>query len=154
MARPAGRPPTPPELKVLRSRTPPSKEKPPGDAPSAIPEPPDDLGEPGRRAWVLYWEHARAWLKWTDLPLVERLCRLIDDAATIRAAVLDEGLTVKNKRTRRSAVHAGYNSMLGVFKSIERLEASLGFSPVDRSRVQDRSEDADDPLARWIAGKS
>ena len=151
MARPPGRPPIPRELKVLRGQAPPSQEKPPGDAPSTVPEPPDDLGEPGRRAWALYWEHARAWLKWTDLPLVERLCRLADDAAVIRAAVLDEGLTVKNKRTHRSAVHAGYNSMLGVFKAIERLEASLGFSPVDRGRVQDRSEPADDELAEWIA---
>jgi phage terminase small subunit len=153
MARPSGRPPIPRELKVLRGQAPP-QEKPTGAAPSTVPEPPDDLGEPGRRAWALYWEHARAWLKWTDLPLVERLCRLADDAAVIRAAVLDEGLTVRNKRTHRSAVHAGYNSMLGVYKAIERLEASLGFSPVDRGRVQDRNEDADDPLARWIAGKS
>jgi phage terminase small subunit len=150
MTRPPGRPPIPRELKVLRGQAPP-KVKPSGDAPEVGAEPPDDLGEPGRRAWGLYWQHGRGWLRGTDLPAVERLCRLIDDGAAIRATVMAEGLTVKNKRTGRSAVHTSYNSWLGLCKAIERLEASLGFSPVDRGRVQDRNEDADDPLADWIA---
>jgi hypothetical protein len=85
MTRPPGRPPIPRELKVLRGQAPP-KEKPSGDAPEVGAEPRDDLGEPGRRAWARYWVHARAWLKWTDLPLVERLCRLADDAAALHGA--------------------------------------------------------------------
>jgi hypothetical protein len=48
-------------------------------------------------------------------------------------------------------MHHSYSVLLGLLKAIERLEASAGLTPVDRSRVKDERSDATDPLERWLA---
>jgi P27 family predicted phage terminase small subunit len=146
--RPPGRPALPTALKVLHG-TDRGHPAPKGTTPAAMPEAPN-LGDAGREAWELYWTNGRAWLAETDRPVLERLCRLIDDAAAMRATIDAEGLTHVNARTKRSAVSALYNSLLGVGKQIASLEAACGFTPADRARLRFSGTAPEDPLERWI----
>ena len=150
--RPPGRPPTPPALKVVRGTAAKQTAGPAGDKLDGIPPVPDGIGDAGRSAWELYWRHGGSWLAETDRPLIERLCRLIHDAAELRATIEAEGLTVQNQKTGRSHVHALYNSLLGLEKSITSLEAACGFTPADRGRLRFAPE-VEDPLSRWERGE-
>jgi P27 family predicted phage terminase small subunit len=145
--RPPGRPALPTALKVLRG-TDRDHPAPKGKTPAAVPDAPD-LGLAGRDAWELYWTNGRPWLAETDRPVLERLCRLIDDAAAMRATIEAEGLTHVNARTKRSAVSALYNSLLGVGKQIASLEAACGFTPADRARLRFAAPEEDE-LQRWM----
>ena len=150
MSRPPGRPPMPSELRLLHDPRSRAKPQVAGDSPPTIPDVPDGLHPAGRAAWALYWQHGRTWLKETDRPIVERLCRLIGDAAVLREQVEADGLVHRQSRTRRATVHHSYNVLLGLSRAIERLEASCGFSPVDRGRIKVERDDSEDPLAKWM----
>lgn len=154
MSRPNGRPPTPTELKVLRGNPGrrPIADAPRGAIPAAIPAPPASLGDAGLRAWQLYWEYGRAWLAMTDLPHVERLCFLLDQADEMERVIRNEGLVFLSPRTKRSSPHYLLNNLLGLYKLISELESSCGFTPSDRARMKAAPKEVD-ALDRWMAGE-
>lgn len=149
--------PVAPELTVLRGNpghrpvSAPSTPKP--AAGGAIPRPPASLLAAGRAAWRRYWTGGRAWLGEADFEGVRRLCTLIDIATEVEAAVRAEGFLVKNARTKRSAVHAGFNTMLGIYKAIADLESAHGFPATERGRIK-TSSGAGDDIDRWMTGGS
>lgn len=154
MKRP-GPPTQPTELKLLNGN--PGKRKlpdsPPGVKPRTIPPEPVGLGPTGKAAWLLYWTHGRAWLALTDLPHVARLCRLMDAAATMEAAIAAEGMLIVNAKTKRSAAHFLLSQLLGMYNTIGDLESSCGFTPTDRARMKVTTDESDE-LDRWQAGKT
>ncbi len=146
----------PTELKVLNGnpghrRIPNS---PPGTKPRTIPPTPVGLGPIGSEAWTLYWTHGRTWLALTDAPHVARLCKLMDLADTCEKTLAEEGMLHKNPKTKRSAAHFLLSQLLGLYNTINDLEASCGFTPSDRSRMKAEPEDQGDALDKWQAGKT
>jgi hypothetical protein len=144
--------PEPVELKLLKGN-PGRRPLPSGsvaEKPLDTPEPPAYLGPAGRDAWNIYWTHGKPWLAYTDIPLIRRICRLIDRAEAIEAAVDAEGLMHLNGETGRSAVHHSFNTVLGLYSRIADLEASAGFNPSERGRMNLKPATVD-PLAEWQA---
>lgn len=148
--------PQPSELALLRGN--PGKRaipKPvPVAKPSTTPPVPVTLDSPGRAAWDLYWRYGSAWLAYTDIPMVTRLCEMVDDATAMRATIREEGLMHRNPRTKRSAAHFGLSQLLGVYKAIADLESAAGFTPTDRSRLKVDAPDEGDALEQHLARRS
>lgn len=126
-------------------------EAPPATKPERTPSPPRGLGNAGRAAWRRYWQAGRAWLSLGDYDAIWRACKLIDRAAAIEAAVDEEGFMVRNQRTKRSAVHAAFNNLLGVYRAIADLETAAGLPATERSRIRPEKTDGDE-IDRWKAG--
>lgn len=143
----------PPELVLLkgnpgrRSRP----KAPPAGKPGAAPPAPKGLGAAGRESWRLYWEGGKAWLSRGDQPGLIRACKLADRAAAIEAAIDAEGFMVVNRRTKRSAVHAAFNHLLGIYRTIAAIEQLAGLPATERGRVRAEKTDGDE-IDRWQSG--
>lgn len=145
--------PKPLELKVLEGNP---GRRPLGDVPSAekpvgLPSAPDGLATAGQAAWARYWRGGSAWLSLGDYDAIWRACKLIDRAAAIETAIDAEGFLVVNRRTKRSAVHAAFNNLLGVYRAIADLETAAGLPATERSRIRAEKHDGDE-IDRWMAG--
>jgi hypothetical protein len=84
---------------------------------------------------------------------VRRLCTLIDIAADVETRIRAEGFLHVNGRTKRSAVHAGFNTLLGIYKSIADLESAHGFPATERGRIKTTTAGGDE-IDRWKSGVS
>lgn len=145
--------PEPVELKLLKGNPGrrPIKDAPPADKPSKIPRAPTGLGSQGKATWQRYWTGGRAWLSLGDYDAIWRACKLIDRAAAIEAALDAEGFLVVNRRTKRSAVHAAFNNLLGVYRAIADLETAAGLPATERSRIRADRHDGDE-IDAWQRG--
>jgi P27 family predicted phage terminase small subunit len=153
MSRPNGRPPVPTELRVLRghpSHSSPKTRGAKGEIPSAIPGAPDSLGTAGKAAWTLYWQHGRAWLAMTDIPILTQLCETHDEADRLASAIREEGLVHVNDKTGRSFAHHLYNDLRGLRREIRELWSLCYMTPTDRGRANAKPTEVD-PLAEWAA---
>ena len=153
MSRPNGRPPVPTELRILRGH--PSHSSPKdrgvrGAIPSDIPLPPPSLGAAGQAAWALYWQHGRAWLAMTDIPILTQLCEAHDEAERLAERIRAEGFTQVNEKTGRSFAHHLYNDLRGLRKEIRELWSLCYMTPTDRGRANAKPTEVD-PLAEWMA---
>ncbi len=152
MSRPNGRPPKPTELKILEGN--PGRRPLGGTAkgsiPADIPPAPDHLGAAGQAAWRLYWQHGRAWLAMTDVPILTQLCEAHDEADRIADVIRDEGLTHLNDETGRSFAHHLYNDLRGLRREIRELWSLCYMTPTDRGRANVKPAEVD-PLAEWAA---
>ena len=126
-------------------------EAPPAGKPGGTPTTPKGLGPAGREAWRLYWEAGKAWLSQADRVALVRACKLADRAAALEAAIDAEGFLVVNGRTKRSAVHAGFNHLLGIYKAIATIEQIAGLPATERSRVRAEKTEGDE-IDRWKTG--
>lgn len=114
-------------------------------------------GGRGREYWTIYWTHAADWLGLTDLPAVTRLCELWDAYTAMMGAMASDGytVTVTNGRGRSSgsvgkqAAHPAWPTMNHLLQQMERLEGTLGFNPVDRSRIRVERSEKGSPLDEW-----
>lgn len=159
--RSAGRPAKP--IERHRAAGNPSKKRLPaaptaGDGLTATGKPimPRGLGTAGRTMWSRVWEGGKSWVApVSDRPLVEQLCRLADEAETLRK----ELATGKVGRWYETA-----NGQVVTHPAVKQLEQArvqmtawlsmLGFSPADRSRLglsEVRVKDEDDEMTRRIA---
>ena len=152
MSRTPGTKPAPTELKLLRGNPGrrPLGAKVRGDLPSDVPPYPETLGEVGRSEWDRYWTHGRAWLAHTDIAILTQLCEAQDEAARMRALILEEGLTSLNEKTGRSFAHHLYNDLRGLRREIRELWSLCYMTPTDRGRASVKPAEAD-PLAEWVA---
>ena len=152
MSRTPGTKPQPTELKLLRGNPGrrPLGGKVRGDLPTDVPPFPDTLGEVGRQEWTRYWQHGRAWLAHTDIAILTQLCEAQDEAARLRAMILDEGLTHVNEKTGRSFTHHAYNDLRGLRREIRELWSLCYMTPTDRGRANAKPTEVD-PLAEWAA---
>lgn len=145
--------PKPVELVVLEGN--PGRRKvptpPPAEKPSGVPPAPAGLGEAGAAAWERYWTGGRHWLSLADFDAIHRACKLNDRAAALEAAIETEGFLVVNRRTKRSAVHAGFNHLLGIYRAIAIIEQTAGLPATERSRIKPENSDGDD-VDRWMSG--
>ncbi len=110
------------------------------------PEPLRPLATPGRQMWDRMWAAGASWL-WerVDIEAVQLACELIDERATLRARVMQYGMTAERIQLR--AVEKHILIVLGI----------LGWAPGDRARIarmpngpgqQQGSNDLDEFLAR------
>lgn len=153
MSRTRGTKPVPTELKLLRGNP---GRRPVGSAatgtiPAAVPEPPAHLGDTGRAAWALYWQHGRAWLAMTDIPILTQLCEAHDEAQVLVGVIRAEGLTHRNGETGRSFAHHLYNDLRGLRREIRELWSLCYLTPTDRGRANVRPATGVDPLDEWLA---
>jgi hypothetical protein len=142
-----------PELTLLKGNSGhrPTPAAPPSGKPGSVLIAPKGLGPAGKQAWRLYWEAGRAWLSQADRVALLRACKLADRAALLEKAIDDEGFLVRNARTKRSAVHAGFNHLLGIYKAIATIEQVAGLPATERSRVR-AEQNAGDEIDRWQHG--
>lgn len=142
-----------PELVLLKGNPGrrPRPKAPPAGKPSGVPPAPKVLGPAGREAWRLYWAGGKAWLSRGDQPALVRACKLADRAAAIELAIDDEGFMVKNARTKRSAVHAAFNHLLGVYRTIAAIEQLAGLPATERGRVRAGKTEGDE-IDNWQRG--
>jgi len=152
MSRPNGRPPKPTELKILQGNPGrrPLGDKVQGDLPSTMPPAPDHLGAAGKVAWDLYWQHGRAWLAMTDIPILTQLCEAHDEADRLAERIREEGLTHLNEETGRSFAHHLYNDLRGLRREIRELWSLCYMTPTDRGRANAKPIETD-PLQEWMA---
>ncbi|MGO8906177.1 MAG: P27 family phage terminase small subunit [Solirubrobacteraceae bacterium] len=118
--------------------------------PATIPEAPSDLGEPGQRAWDQIWNEPQITLG--DRLTVERLARLEDEAANLRAEVAEHGVFLwKPIQTARGETvgEEAYESPASV--GLRKLGAeqaklceALGLTPAGRARLGLTVVEADD----------
>lgn len=118
--------------------------------PDGVPPVPAHLGEAGQKAWALYWQHGKAWLATTDIPILTQLCETHDEAERLAAIIREEGLTQVSENTGRSFAHHLYNDLRGVRKEIRELWSLCYMTPTDRARAQVKVEQVD-PLTEWAA---
>lgn len=120
------------------------------DRPDHIPYTPKELKRDGRgrRYWRLYWESARQWLGISDMPMVERLCLLHDQAEEMHLTLAKEGSTVVGNHGF-SIAHPLWRGYHEVLRQLERLEIELGLSPVQRSRIRIQAKDTESSLDTW-----
>lgn len=152
MSRTTGPKPAPTELKLLRGNPGrrPLGDKVRGAIPDAIPKPPAHLGASGKAAWKLYWQHGRAWLAMTDVPILTQLCETHDEADRLADIIRREGLTHRNEETGRSFAHHLYNDLRGLRREIRELWSLCYMTPTDRGRASVKPTEVD-PLAEWAA---
>jgi len=152
MSRPNGRPPQPTELKILHGNPGrrPLGNKVRGAIPSDVPPPPPSLGAAGQAAWTLYWQHGRAWLAMTDIPILTQLCEAHDEAERLADRIREEGLTQVNEKTGRSFAHHLYNDLRGLRREIRELWSLCYMTPTDRGRANAKPTEVD-PLSEWMA---
>lgn len=92
---------------------------------SSIPEPERALGEAGRALWGRIWGSGASWLaKGVDYDHCLGLCEQMDERATLRAAVMENGDWRERNGLRQ--LDAQIMAGLGV----------IGFTPVERTRMQ------------------
>lgn len=88
------------------------------------PEPPRPLGPEGMKLWNRVWDAGRAWISPTsDIEHVLILCETMDERSQLRLTVL-RGSDWRDRVALRS-IDSQLTSML----------SSLGFNPLDRSRL-------------------
>jgi hypothetical protein len=143
----------PVEMTILKGN--PSKRpipRPPvAEKPSAMPPVPSVLKGAGREAWDIYWRFGKAWLAYTDIPLVRRLCRLIDRADETEKVIDEEGfLNLTN--SGRSSVHHSYSNLMGIYRLIGDLEREAGFTPAARAGLKAEPPSPGDEVDKWLAG--
>jgi len=129
--------------------------------PEAIPEPPADLGAPGLRAWEQIW--AEPQITVGDRLTVERLARLEDEAADLRAEVAERGGFLWRKvQSARGEVlgeeayeHPACVALRRLGAEQAKLCEALGLTPAARARLglvvvetQDRPDALDELRAR------
>jgi hypothetical protein len=154
MTRRHGPQPKPTELKILEGNPGrrPLADKVRGDIPATVPDPPESLGEAGRAAWDLYWQHGRLWLALTDVPILTQLCETHDEADRIARAIRDEGLTQVNEKTGRSFAHHLYNDLRGLRREMRELWSLCYMTPTDRGRANVKIVEQD-PLEQWAQSR-
>lgn len=126
-------------------------------SPTMPPYPPSlKEGGRGQEYWTTYWTHAADWLGLTDLPAVTRMCEMWDVYAELMAAMHTDGLTItgsasgRNSATRGKQVpHPLFPTLNQVLDKMERMEGTLGFNPVDRSRIRVERGERGSPLDEW-----
>jgi len=152
MSRTPGTKPAPTELKLLRGNPGrrPLGDKVRGDLPADVPPPPPSLGLAGQAAWALYWQHGRAWLAMTDIPILTQLCETHDEAERLAERIREEGLTAVNEKTGRSFAHHLYNDLRGLRREIRELWSLCYMTPTDRGRANAKPTEVD-PLSEWMA---
>jgi hypothetical protein len=107
----------------------------------AIPPPPSDLEVAGAAAWTAVWSLSR--VEPADAVTVERLCRLEDEAARLRAIVAADGHVLG--RPLQSAkgevvgeeryAHPALAQLRRIGKEAAELSSVLGLSPAGRHRM-------------------
>ena len=152
MSRTPGTKPAPTELKLLRGNPGrrPLGDKVRGDLPADVPPPPPSLSSAGQAAWALYWQHGRAWLAMTDIPILTQLCETHDEAERLAERIREEGLTAVNEKTGRSFAHHLYNDLRGLRREIRELWSLCYMTPTDRGRANAKPTEVD-PLSEWMA---
>jgi P27 family predicted phage terminase small subunit len=154
--RPTGRPPGPaahpPEMRLLLG----NKHKPNaplGTArPEGVPPYPPTLKANGKRTWDNYWHYGAAWLAYTDLESMTKLCELHDEEAAIRRVLAKEGWFVRSEETGRSYQHALVNTLRGVQSRMMPLWIELHMTPSSRGRANVSARSVD-PLDKWEKSK-
>jgi len=93
-------------------------------ATGGVPEPLRPLGPEGRKMWDRIWTGGATWVaQQTDIELVQMCCEAMDERVALRVAVL-RGSDWRDRVALRS-LESDLRSML----------ASLGFTPIDRTRM-------------------
>lgn len=105
---------------------------------TAIPDPPDGLGEAGRSAWernacVLF---SCGLLTIADLDLFCEYCEAFDEKAKCIAAIEKDGEYQTNLTSQTIVQHPAINRRHKAEDKIRRLAAAFGMSPSDRSGLQ------------------
>lgn len=112
-----------------------------GHGASVVPEPPDDLERAGREVWRVAWTLPR--VEASDASSVERLCRLEDEAARLRALVAAAGEILHEPIVapkgdvvgERLVTHPAIGALRRIGKEARELCAELGLSPTSRWRL-------------------
>jgi P27 family predicted phage terminase small subunit len=93
------------------------------------------LSEAGQLVWARLWQHAAAWISpATDVGLVERYAQAWDERAALRAVVAAEGYTTEGSKGQ-TIIHPALKAMHEIDSALLRMEAALGLTPSDRSRL-------------------
>jgi len=108
---------------------------------TVVPEAPADLEAAGQAVWGSVWRLPRIDL--SDAPTVERLCRLEDEAARLRAAVARDGEVQREPIVsprgdvvgERLVAHPAVGALRRLGKESRELGAELGLSPTSRRRL-------------------
>lgn len=89
-----------------------------------VPEPLRPLGVDGRAMWDRVWTSGGTWVSQrTDIELVQMACELVDE----RQALRDQVLSMGDWRDRAA--------LRALESSLSKMLSSLGFSPVERTRM-------------------
>ncbi len=109
--------------------------------PEGVPQAPEGLQSAGAAIWALVWGLNR--VKAEDAPSIERLCRLEDEAASLRAIVAEHGAMLErplqNSRgevigTDRYA-HPAVNALRKIGAEAGALSDALGLTPEGRRKL-------------------
>lgn len=150
-----GRKPAPPELKVLKGESRPSRLR-PDHAPrvEGAPEPPDWLGEDERREFEAYVTKLDQLgvLSSTDDGVISMAAmrrveiRDLSKEITEKGHVLEETDKNDNPITRANPAVGQRNAAM---KHLQSLEASMGLTPSDRGRVSSgKAKEPDNPYSK------
>jgi P27 family predicted phage terminase small subunit len=130
-----------------------------------VPAAPGDLQAAGRAVWEVVWTLSR--MEPADAVTVERLCRLEDEAARLRAEVKRDGMVlrrvIQNARGERLGeeprVHPGLAMLRRIGREAAEVAGELGLSPGGRRRLgldvpeDEREPDALDELRSKYAAR-
>lgn len=147
MAR-TGRPPVPTEVKRRRGtarsdRVPAVAEVTILPMAGGVPDPPDDLGLPGRRLWGRAWAEAVTWLSFdSDSEQVEEAARLADDLDSAR------------RRYRATTGPGDARVIVALSKQFTEALSALGFNPTSRTRLGVAEVKAVDAIDRILSRKN
>ncbi|MAT71351.1 MAG: hypothetical protein CMJ58_17715 [Planctomycetaceae bacterium] len=105
-----------------------------------LPAPPDDLDADALELWTLVATTRTAWLSESDAPALKSLCECWSLRQRAYAALADDA-TDKLARCAFTAYQ----------QCFDRLAARFGLTPSDRARLGEKTEDAFDPAAKYLA---
>lgn len=129
----------------------------PAPASSDAPEPPAELGEHGREAWLLLWNlgvPSGAYSDKADAFVLLRYGSLVDRREDLLAIVAAEGLTTEGSQGQ-VIQHPAARMLSQVEADMLKLEDRLGLNPVARFSLQGLAlgvEEQQSKLAEFLKG--
>ena len=148
MGKTAGRPPKPPELKLMQGtdRTDRVNEDEPV-AEERLGDPPKRLSKLAKEMWLefapVYW-----WLGDADRPTFERFCETF--------ALLRKTTTEVNKSGPVQTVKSGYETTSGAMQAwskldtaLDRIASDLGQTPVSRTKIRTGKKPVENPWSEF-----